>query len=416
MCNGVAALFWLIWAELGFKLNKSLRTNSPALAVNCVSADFGRCRLPRCLVRCWLAPLPFLLLWCSVTFASSGDQSLFLMGADLSLLPVVERAGVVFKDGGKPGDAIQILASHGLNCVRLRLFVHPNGKLGMVNDLPYTIALAQRAKRVGLQLYLDIHYSDGWADPGHQAIPEAWKSLSFDELLDEVRSYTRDVVASLSKQGAAPDYVSIGNEITNGMMWPAAHLRGGAEQAAAFDRLCKLLDAGINGVHQGALNNQSPKIIIHIDRAGKAGLAEWFFNNVTARHVPFDIIGLSYYPFDGRSVATVQASLNSLANTFGKPIIIAEVSFPWADAGGGLARKHLAWSATPEGQKACLKDVIAAMKAVPHHLGCGVFWWYAESIPVSDPAAINWWNGQCALFDRQGNSLPAVDAFKDAGL
>ena len=58
-----------------------------------------------------------------------------MLGADVSLAPSLERAGVVFKDAGKPTDIFRIFRRHGANCIRLRLFVHPHGQDGVVNDL-----------------------------------------------------------------------------------------------------------------------------------------------------------------------------------------------------------------------------------------------------------------------------------------
>ncbi len=333
-----------------------------------------------------------------------------LLGGDLSLLPIIEAAGVKFKDNGVPADALLIFSHHGVNCIRLRLFVKPNGKQGMVNDLPYTIALAQRVKKAGLKFYLDLHYSDGWADPGHQMIPSAWRDLSYEDLKATVEKYTTDVVSALREAGAPPDYVAVGNEITSGMMWPMAHLSHGVSQSKTFDRLCGLLDAGIRGVHAGAGNTEPAKTILHIDRGARPPITKWFFDNVTARQVPFDIIGLSYYPFQSPGISELQVNMNQAAKTYGKPVMISEVAFPYV--GENWNKAHLAWPATPQGQRQCLIDVIHAVQAVPDHRGMGVFWWYPEGVPVKTPAAAKWFDGECSLFDREGNALPALDAFK----
>ncbi len=50
-------------------------------------------------------------------------------GSDLSAIATIERLGSTFRGrDGNPTDAIQALAAAGANCVRLRLFVQPNGE------------------------------------------------------------------------------------------------------------------------------------------------------------------------------------------------------------------------------------------------------------------------------------------------
>src|SRR4029077_17021484 len=109
----------------------------------------------------------------------SSAPSTFLLGADISFLPRVEQRGGVYRDDGKPDDAIAIFTRHHWNCFRLRLFVDPNGQGGVVNSLAYTRALGQRIKAAAATIILDIHYSDTWADPQHQVKPASWKQLDF---------------------------------------------------------------------------------------------------------------------------------------------------------------------------------------------------------------------------------------------
>src|SRR5215469_4159900 len=120
-------------------------------------------------------------------------QSNFIAGADLSLLAYFETNGIAYKDNGQAGDAIQILANHGINCIRLRLFTSSDAQAqanayNYINNLTYTVPLAVRVKNAGLQFLLDFHYSDTWADPGHQATPAAWAGLTFAQLLPQMRS------------------------------------------------------------------------------------------------------------------------------------------------------------------------------------------------------------------------------------
>jgi arabinogalactan endo-1,4-beta-galactosidase len=361
-----------------------------------------------------LLALGLLSTWlcASVSVGESGTE-FRLFGADLSLLPKLEAAGAVFKDAGKPGDVIAFLRARGANCVRLRLFVNPNGQAGVVNDLPYTIALAQRVKAAGMQLYLALHYSDTWADVRAQLAPAAWRNLPFPELVETMEKYTVEVVTAFKDAGVAPDIVQVGNEITNGLLGPATSFEDkGVAQDVVFDRLCALLKAGIRGVH-AALGESSPvKIVIHIDNAGKLAVTRWFFDNVTKRQVLFDVIALSYYPFWQGSLTQLQENLIFAAKTYGKPVLVAETAYPWVETEYWKAKENLNFPLTPQGQRLFLEALIATVRAVPHNLGLGVLYWYPESLAVKSPAILDWWDGELSLFDREGNALPAWDAFE----
>ena len=190
------------------------------------------------------------LMCAAVLIAAVSDAKAaeFMAGADISALKVLEDGGAVYRDNGVPGGAIDILRNHGVNWVRLRLFVDPNSSDPfVVNDLDYTIALAQRAKASGAKLLLDFHYSDTWADPGHQTKPAAWGSLSFSALVQRVHDYTHDAVTEFKNAGVLPEMVQIGNEISNGMLWNSGYLWTGGTNNTGFNNLASLLNAGISG-------------------------------------------------------------------------------------------------------------------------------------------------------------------------
>jgi arabinogalactan endo-1,4-beta-galactosidase len=359
-----------------------------------------------------LLVLGLLSAWlCATVSVGESRTESPLFGADLSLLPEMEAAGAVFKDAGKPGDVIAFFRARGANCVRLRLFVNPNGKAGVVNDLPYTIALAQRVKAAGMQFYLALYYSDTWADPGAQLVPAAWRHLPFPQLVDMMEKYTVAVVTAFKDAGVAPDIVEVGNEITNGLLGTSFGDKGMA-QDVVFDRLCDLLKAGIRGVH-AALGESCPvKIVIHIDQGGKLAVTRWFFDNVTKRQVPFDVIALSYYPFWHGSLTQLQENLMFAAKTYGKPVLVAETAYPWVESEYWKAKKDLNFPLTPQGQRQFLEALISTVRGVPQNLGLGVLYWYPESLAVKSPAILDWWDGQLALFDRKGNALPALNVFE----
>jgi arabinogalactan endo-1,4-beta-galactosidase len=360
----------------------------------------------------------------SATTSENHADSGFAKGADLSMLQYIESHGVQYREDGQPKDALAIFKDHGCNYVRLRLFLQPNGTEGQVNTLDYTLKLARRIKQSGLRLLLDFHYSDGWADPTQQNMPKAWKGLSHKELVQRVYTYTRDTLAAFAKEGCVPDMVQVGNEVTNGMLWPD----GGpfkatwgkdplkvtgpdgvpANEETGFDNLADLLKAGIRAVRESAPANQI-KIMIHVDQGGNQGISKWFFDNCRKRNLAFDMIGLSYYPIWHGSMQDLGNNLKFLAETYHKDIIVVETGY---DTRGGPQGK-LPFPLTAAGQKSFLEALILLVAATPDGFGKGVFYWAPEWI-----MGTKWngpqWSGQWedrALFDHSGNMLPALNVY-----
>lgn len=331
----------------------------------------------------------------------------FLTGGDISLLTWEEEHGQVYKDNGKPADLLSTCKAHGWNCMRLRLWVHPTGQGIFVNDLSYTVALGKRIKDAGFYLILDIHYSDTWADPGKQFKPAAWANLPFDQLTAEVQSYTRDVITAMRKGGAMPDIVQVGNEITGGMLWPDGKNWG---QGHDFTNLAALLKAGIAGLREGAGPLPPPLVMIHIDRGGDWKGTQWFFDNLKAQGVAYDIIGESYYPFFQGPMVQLQQTLQNAATTYHKPIVVAETGYPYKPMAAGMRNpnsKAFTYPFTPQGQHDFLQALVAMVHQTPENLGKGVIYWEPEWIPVKD-AQGSW--GGTTLFDDDGNALPGVDS------
>jgi arabinogalactan endo-1,4-beta-galactosidase len=329
----------------------------------------------------------------------------FIKGGDLSLLQYIQDHGVEYKETNQVKDPLLIFKDHGCNTVRLRLFVAPNGKEGQVNSLSYTLRLAKRVKDAGLKLMLDFHYSDGWADPGHQIIPAEWKELSHAQLVDRVFSYTRETMAAFAREECMPDMVAVGNEISNGMMWPDGGL---LSDSAKLDHLADLLKAGVRGVRESDPKSVV-RVMIHIDKGGDKKACLWFYDNLQSRGVSFDVIGLSYYPFWHGTLADLKGNLASLSQTYKKDIIVVETGY---DTWGGPQGK-LPFPITPEGQKAFLEELIRVVAATPDGHGQGVVYWAPEWImggkwKASSSGA---WESR-ALFDNSGNMRPAMNAFK----
>lgn len=341
-----------------------------------------------------------------------GRTALTILGADISSLNKSEDLGGVYREAdGTPGNALQILKDHGLNYARLRVWVSPADGYHTKEKL---LAMALRLKEKGLQLLVDFHYSDTWADPGKQIKPAAWENLDFDQLKQAVYDHTLDVCSSLVAQGTPPAMVQVGNEINAGMLWPD----GRYDQ---MNNLAELLKAGVQAVQDCS---PSTRVMLHIAEGGDNELGKWWFGNITARGVPFDVIGLSYYPFWHGSLAELQYNLNDLSMRYDKDVIVVETAYAFTDQNGdflpnifGPEMAIPGYPLTPEGQRAMLRDVMAVVRAVPGGRGLGVFYWDATWTAVegngwdpADPASGNAWENQ-ALFDYQGVVLPALDEF-----
>ena len=202
------------------------------------------------------------------SFVLSGAESEvlpFYKGGDISMITRFEKEGLVLKEKGKPVDLFKVMMRHGCNTFWVRLFVNPNGKGGVIQDLDYVIALGKRMKGERALFMLDFHYSDTWADPGHQHVPAAWKDLSFDGLEKKVEVYTRDVLQKCKKAGCSPDLVQIGNEIQTGIMKPFGEYR---KDGGGWGPYGRLLNAGVRGARGSGV---PAKIIIHSHAGGKTG-------------------------------------------------------------------------------------------------------------------------------------------------
>lgn len=228
-------------------------------------------------------------------------------GADLSFLPEMRLAVTDFKNTqGEVEDPLKTLSVAGMNIIRLRLWHQPEGKY----SLREAIAIAQEAKLMNLPLWISLHYSDTWADPGSQTKPTQWHNIDFELLKDSIYHYTYRVASTLQ-----PAILQIGNEINQGILWPEGHISQHSQMSA-------LLAEGIRGCR-----NASPQTKIMLHYAGLSG-AYVFFGNLL--QLDYDYIGLSYYPiWHGKSLAETGSVVQELKNTFAKDVLIAETSYPF---------------------------------------------------------------------------------------
>jgi arabinogalactan endo-1,4-beta-galactosidase len=344
-----------------------------------------------------------------------GQAALSILGADISSLNKSEDLGGIYKGAsGTPMDALQILKDHGLNYARLRVWVDPADGY---HDKEEILEIAVRLKELGIKLLVDFHYSDNWADPGKQIKPAAWENLEFEQLKQALYDHTFDVCNGLVAQGTPPDMVQVGNEINAGMLWPDGH----TYDPPNWDNLAELIIAGYDAVKACSPETQ---VMLHIAEGGDNDLARWWFDNITRRDVPFDVIGISYYPYWHGSLGELQYNLNDISARYDKDVIVVETAYAFTDQDNDnfpnivdqqLAVQH--YPLTPEGQRDMLRDVMAIVRAVDNGRGLGVFYWDATWTAVegngwdnTNPAEGNAWENQ-ALFDFDGKVLPALEEY-----
>jgi arabinogalactan endo-1,4-beta-galactosidase len=353
------------------------------------------------------------------TWASFDDIELFpgraelsILGADLSSLKKSEDKGGIYRDAdGTKQDALKILKDHGLNYARLRVWVNPADGY---HDKAELLTMASRLKSQGIKLLVDFHYSDNWADPGKQNKPAAWANDDFDLLKKDVYDHTYEVCNSLVAQGTPPDMVQIGNEINAGILWPDG-------KYDHMDNLAALLKEGYQAVKDCS---PSTLVMLHLAEGGNNDTARWFFDNMVQRNVPFDVIGVSYYPYWHGTLGQLQNNINDISARYGKDVIVAETAYAFTDQGNdslaNIANSGMTvpgYPFTPEGQRDLLRDVMSIVRAVPGGRGLGVFYWDATWTAVpgngwdpTDPKSENAWENQ-ALFDYNGKVLPALDEY-----
>jgi arabinogalactan endo-1,4-beta-galactosidase len=335
-----------------------------------------------------LAVLAAALIFC----AQGAVGQAVIAGADVSYLRQMESRGVVFKDAGVAEPGLQILKNHGYTWIRLRVMVDP---ISLPNTTEYTIALAKDAKARGFKFLLDFHYSDDWADPGHQWVPRAWAKMSHAELVNQTFVYTRDTIKAFRKAGVLPDMVQVGNEVTAGMMWPDGRL------PAQWQNFADLLLAGIHGVDKGRGWGKRPTIMIHIDKGGNQAATKSFIDHLAQYHVPYDVLGQSFYPWWHGSLDDLRDNLAFVWNTYHKNVVVAETAYDWR-TGEDFKGKAAPFPQTPEGQRDFLAALDRVVREAPGGKVRGIFWWE----PMAGGSI-----AKRALFDDQHEALPAIHVF-----
>ena len=363
----------------------------------------------------------------------------FIKGMDISTWFELERLGAKYYDAGKERDLLSILHAYGVNSIRLRLWNDPYSGTGQpygagTNDLATTIHMAKKARQMGMGFLLDLHYSDFWADPGKQFVPKAWRGLDATGLEKAVYDFTKETLESLKQADTFPSMIQIGNELSNGLLFPLGRY-------PEYDHIARFVNAGIRAAR--TVDENLP-VMIHLDNGGNNALYRDWFDHYMERGEDFEVIGLSYYPFWHGTMVGLENNMNDIAKRYGKDLNVVEVSMGFTmedyqdfeglateERKGYATRQALVdqieYPMTKQGQADFMQDIMTRIARVSGGKGGGFYYWEPAWLPISGsgwatPESLeyiedtgpcgNEWANQ-ALFDYHGNVLPALKTIRD---
>jgi arabinogalactan endo-1,4-beta-galactosidase len=368
----------------------------------------------------------------------------FICGMDASSVLVEENSGVKYYDfQGQEADVFRTMAEAGVNCIRLRVWNDPydedgHGYGGGNNDVATAIELGKRATDAGMQVMIDFHYSDFWADPKKQFAPKAWADMGINDKCEALSSFTVDALGEILDAGVNVAFVQIGNEINNGM-----------SGETALTNVTKLLNAGSKAVRAVAADkNKDIQIIVHYTNIeDNGGKVYKLVSNLESNAIDYDIIGLSYYPYWHDDIDNMKTVISNLLGTYDKKVMIVETAYPYTTSDGDGSGNSFdgkeglveGYSATVQGQAHMVRDIIAGANEAG---AIGVCYWEGVWIPVGSDASSNaliweehgsgWasryakdydpndagkyyggcsWDNQ-AMFDFKGYPLASLNVFK----
>jgi arabinogalactan endo-1,4-beta-galactosidase len=311
----------------------------------------------------------------------SVDYFTFAKGADVSWVTQMEKEGITFKNSkGETTECMKLLRDDcGVNSIRLRVWVNPTDGWNNAADV---MAKAVRANALGLRLMIDFHFSDTWADPNSQTVPAAWVNYTLDQLKTAVADHVKDVLGRLKNAGITPEWVQLGNETRDGMLWELGRIKTGNTNFA------ELVNAGYDAAKSVF---PTTAVIVHVDCGDTLSYFSYVFGYLKANSGKYDIIGMSLYPDPTSwktSVSSLISNVKTLYNTYGKPVMLCEIGMDYRNA---------------EECRDCISALMTQGQATGNLLG--IFYWEPEA-----PAGYNGgYNKGCF-----NNSTPtvALDAFK----
>lgn len=349
------------------------------------------------------------------------------VGGDISLLSSYEAKGAEYYDeAGVPiDDPLAFFTSKGMNAMRLRLFVQPahasaeDKGQGVCQDLDYIVPLAKRVKQAGLRLLLDFHYSDSWADPAKQWTPRAWQGLDDETLADSLAQYTRRVLRRLKAEGATPDLIQTGNEISYGMLWGAAS-EGYAKACypdapkANWQRFASLLRRATEVCREEC---PEARIILHTERVSVSqqqdnahyAALSYFVARAKEYQIDYDILGLSYYPYFHGALSELEGAIRLLeSEASDKEVMVVETGYPYAWAVPGSTYDATStWPYSAEGQRQFVDDLVTMLRRTrPSRASSGGLW--RPTSGVSAPPRLSRTVGTMPRFSTTARGAPRL--------
>ena len=334
---------------------------------------------------------------------SNAQDNSFARGADISWCTEMEADGRVFRNAeGTETELFALMKQIGMTAIRLRVWVNPaKYGYGAWCDKADVLAKAKRANNQGLDLMIDFHYSDFFADPGTQNIPLDWADYPMDRLKTAMAEHTKDVLQTLKAEGIEPRWVQVGNETNSGMLNPMGKIDWNKSGTARYTNYVVLSNASYDAVKEVLPDAQ---VIIHL---GGTENAKWFFTDFKAAGGKFDMIGLSHYPttteWNSSSSSATHSNINAAKyvseaiETFHVPVMICETGFE-------------SWR--PEVASEVMHDLMSRMKSIPQC--AGVFYWEPEVDGQWKPAyyqQLGWGAYGMGAFTTDGRPTAALDAF-----
>ena len=424
-----------------------------------------------------------------VDLVKTDKQNGFIQGGDMTEVDYIENLGGEYKDSdGNKVDPFEFLSQNGMNMARIRLSNTPGKGTGDgvyylpsgFQDEEDCLKLAKRAKDAGMGIQFTFNYSDYWSNGSRQIIPSEWvkqikdelgydvKNADFlnsmtseqreeiqDKLAEIVYNYTYDIMSKLKAQGTVPEYVSLGNEIRGGMLFPFGNtydasmnrdrfeLVFGDDKNADEDIKCpkdweglvKFINAGYDAVK--AVSEDS-KVIIHLDDGSKSNKFTYFFDELDKLGAKYDVIGASYYPaWTDNNAEACKEFCNEISKKYDKDIMIMETGFNWNETrkdgyAGQLKDSDVykdIYPPTMTGHKNFMAELFNELKSVDDNRCLGVLYWDPCMIHVEDKdnknASLSGWAVKesddktdvnvvenTTLFDFDGKAIPSVDVYK----
>lgn len=321
---------------------------------------------------------------------NAGGRANFWIGADISGATEMEQRGeLLYNKDGKRRECTALMKELGFNAVRLRVWVDPpDGHNGAADVLKKAL----RAKKLGLPVMIDFHYSDTWADPKNQKIPAAWQGHNYSELRRDVAKHTTDVLTLLKKNGVKPKWVQIGNETANGFLWPAGNARDNPSQYAGLFMAGRLAAKKVF---------PDAAVIVHLNNGYDAAFCEWNLGVLKDNGAKWDAIGLSIYPYWAQkdkgmapddTLRLAEETMKHLAKKFSCDVMVVETGFQVDESNPAvIAESRLLFA-----------RLLAICKSIPR---CrGVFYWEPECRPF---------HYKLGAFDSTGHPTDILSAISD---